>query len=195
MPYRKRFSRQTMGKRGIKKAGTFIGNMGPGSVPNSFEVLVTEGGARSTSGAETSITAGRTTGETVNVGDVVKYVNLMMEVHPRLVTIESTGVLEWAFVCQKEIDPEIPITNVGTLSLMTIAMNMYRGDCIFTGCFPVGVQQPNCQPVSLKIPKSRSTIKLGDQWFLYSYFRTTSSTETGTSSVKIVHSFAYKAYQ
>ncbi len=195
MVFRKRFSRQTMGKQGIKKAGSFIANSGPASAPTTFEVLVTEGGARPTSGLETTITEGRTTGETVNVGDIVKYINLVMEVMPRLENLKNIGFLEWAFVCHKEIDPDPPITNVGTLTLGTICMNMFRGDCIYTGCIPVGIQTPNCQFVSLKIPKNHTSIKLGDQWHLYTYFRTASSVETGTTEIRQVLSFNYKAYQ
>ncbi len=194
MPRRKKL-RMTLGKQSIKKSGSSIFNSGSGSIPNSFELLVTEAGARTLDGTEQTITDHRTTGETVNVGDVVKYINIQMEGLPRVDSVDSIGILEWAVVLQKEIDPEVPITNVGTMTLMNICMNMYRGDCIYTGCFPIGSTQANCQAVKLKIPKNHAKITLGDQWFLYTYFRTANSTETSTTSIRNVHSFSYKAYQ
>ncbi len=191
-----RFRRKalTRGKSSTKKADSFIDTTGPASPPEIFEVLVTEGGARTVDGLEQTITANRTTGETVNIGDIVKYVNLMITVAPRLDNVQSIGTLEWAFVCHREIDPDPPITNVGTEMLGVICTRMYKEDCVYTGCMPVGMKQTACQAIQLKIPPKHCKIVQGDQWHLYMYFRTASSTETGTTNVKLVCSFNYKSY-
>ncbi len=193
------FIRQTRGKQSTKKSDSFIANVGPGSAPSALEVLVTEAGARTLTGGEQTITDTRSTGETVNIGDVVKYVNLSITILPRLVTDPvtnvSTGVLEWAFVCHREIDINPPITNVGTETLGVIATRMYKEDCVYSGCIPVGLNQPACVPISLKVPRRHCKIVQGDQWHLYAYFRTANATETATDAVRLIMAFIYKAYQ
>ncbi len=187
----------TRTKVGITHADTNLLNQGSGSAPASFNVLETDAGARTLTGATQVIQDNADTGEVCRVGDIVKYVNLFLEIGPRNeigTDQDRTGWLEWAFCCVKESETAVPITNVGTQTLATICKNMFRGECIFTGAVPVGTQQPNTMSIQIKIPKGKSSIHIGDEWRFITWFRSVSSTAAGTGNVRVIKSFMYKAY-
>lgn len=185
-------------KMGIAHAGTKQFNNGGGSIPDTFEILETEAGTRSLTGASQTITESRSTAEVVNIGDVVKYVNLFVQVSPRdgqgALNLQ-TGWCEWAFVCVKESETTVPITNVGTETLGVICNHMFRNECIYTGNFPVGNQQSNSLAIQIKIPRSKQTIRFGDEWRFITWWRSSLSTDTSTVAMRTVKSFMYKAYK
>lgn len=203
MPFRRTFRRKrvrrlTANKGPQKHSGTLVSNLGPASAPISLQVLATEGGTRTVDGTEENYSNDRSTGETCNVGDLIKFVNCFIEVGPRATATEgdniSTGFLEWAFLCLKENDTVIPITNLGTLTLGTIANRMFPDDTLLSGFIPIGEKQANGAMITIKIPKKFQFLTKGDEWLLYLAFRTTSSTSTGTDKVRVLSSFIYKAY-
>ncbi len=182
-------------KRSVQHGDTLLSNIGSGSVPTTFEVLETEGGARTLTGASQTIQSSASTGEVVRVGDTVKYINLFFEIAARAITAATdVGWLEWAFVCVKESETTVPITTVGTQTLGIICTNMFRNECIFTGCIPVGLNQSNCTTIKLKIPKFKQVIRLGDEWRFVCYFRSNNSADVQTASHRLVQSFMYKTY-
>ncbi len=184
-------------KTGIQHAETSVGNTGAGAV-ESFSFLETSGGPRATGGAEKTITASRTTGDVVNVGDVVKYVNLFIEAGPRP-TIEDpndrTGWIEYAIVMVKESETAVAVTNLGTLTLANVCTNMFRNECIWTGAFPIGTAQPNSTSIVVKVPRFKQKIRLGDEWRLIMHFRAVDAAAVGTTAVRFIMSAMYKAYQ
>ncbi len=183
-------------KMGIAHAGTLLSNIGAGSVPTEFEVLETEAGTRSLTGAAQTITDSRTTGEVVNIGDVVKYINLFIQIASRSdADLARQGWLEWAFVCVKESETSLPITNIGLDTLGVCANRMYRNECIYTGNIPVGLAVPNSLDIKIKIPKSKQTIRFGDEWRFYCYYRSNDSADVSTVDMRLVQSFMYKAYK
>ncbi len=184
-------------KTGIQHARTKLVNSGSGSISDTFEVLETSGGARSLTGTGITIKESATTGEVINVGDIVKYINLFVETGPRNnqgVAQDRTGWLEWAFVCVKESETTVPITTVGTETLGVICTNMFRNECIFTGSIPQGVDIPNYAEIKIKIPKFKQKIRLGDEWRFITYFRAVSSSATGVVETRQVKSFMFKSY-
>ncbi len=184
-------------KVGIQHADTKLLNSGSGSVPDTFEIMETEGGIRSLTGATQTIQDSASTGEVCRVGDIIKYVNLFIETGPRNnqgVAQDRNGWLEWAFVCVKESETTVPITTIGTQTLGVICTNMFRNECIYTGCIPHGVDIPNYAEIKIKIPKFKQKIRLGDEWRFITYFRATSSTASGTVETRQVKSFMYKTY-
>ncbi len=186
-----------MGKVGIKKTDTNLVNSGSGSVPAKFVILETQGGARSVTGATQTIKSSADTGETCNVGDIVKYINLFLEVSPRLAEAQNddkVGWLEWALVMVKESETDVPITSVGVQTLGSICSQMFRNECIYTGAIPVGQNVPNYMEAHIKVPKAKQAIRLGDEWRFIHYFRSQLSTSTSTTGVRVVKSFAYKVY-
>jgi len=181
----------------IKKADTNITNAGSAQQPAKFVFCETQGGARPAAGAEATITSSRTTGETCNVSDVIKYVNLFIECGPRLAATdndEKTGWLEWAVVLVRENENEVPITNMGTLTLGNVCTNMYRGECVLTGMFPVGATQANSQAIIVKIPDHKQKLELGAEWRLVTFFRSVKTTAVDTDAVRLIRSFNYKCY-
>ncbi len=196
MPRHKQL-RLSQTKTAIQHCDTNITTTGGGSNPAQFNILETSGGNRSLAGAEKTIKSSSTTGEIVNVGDIVKYVNLFIQSAPRSTATtpaESMGYVEWALVMVKESDQDFLITNVGTLTLGCIATNMYRNECIYTGNMPVGLNQPNSQSIVIKVPKFKQKIRLGDEWRFVHWFRSWDSTNDDLNNVKTVKSFMYKCY-
>lgn len=184
-------------KVGIRKSGTNLLNVGAGTAPQTFNVLETEVGARPTSGAEINIKDFASSGETVNVGDIVKYVNLFIQVCPRLeqgAPLNHVGWLEWAFVMVKESETTVPITNLGVQTLAVVCTNMFRNECIYTGAVPTGTTQGNYLAIQIKVPKFKQKIRMGDEWRLITSFRSSLSTDVTTDTIRLVRSFMYKCY-
>ncbi len=192
----RRQRRQLMGKMGVKKADTNITNAGSGAAPGSFNILETQGGARDLTGATQTIKSSADTGEVCNVGDMVKYVNLFIQCGPRASqpNLDKTGWLEWALVMVKETETAVPITTTGTQTLGAICSHMFRNECIYTGCIPVGQDVPNYVEVKIKVPKTKNKITLGDEWRLIHWFRATDAASVSAVAVRVVKSFAYKCY-
>ncbi len=193
----RRFQRVTRGKQGIQHAGTLVSNVGGGSVPAEQIILKTEAGPRNVTGANQDITEKRDTGNLCNVGDLCKYVNLFVECGTRDIAGADDGIgwLEWALVCVKETETSVPITTVGVQTLATVCTNMYRNECIYTGVMPVGITQPNFMAISLKIPKTKQFIRIGDEWRFICGFRDMKATSTSTAAMRLITSFMYKGYQ
>ncbi len=184
-------------KTGIQHSDTNVTTVGGGTIPSSTNVLETQGGARPTGGGETTIKSSATTGEIVNVGDIVKYVNLFIEVAPRSTATtpaESMGHLEWAFVMVKESETSVPITQTGVRTLGNICTNMFRNECIYTGQVPIGLNQANSMTAVIKVPKFKQKIRLGDEWRFITWFRSWDSTNDDLNNVKVIKSWMYKAY-
>ncbi len=194
---RRRKVRQTRGKQGVQHAGTVVANTGGGSVPEEQTILKTSAGPRNVTGANQNYASQRDTGNLVNVGDLVKYVNLFVQAGARQAqgVDDATGWLEWALVCCKESETNVPITTLGVQTLGVVCTNMFRNECIYTGCIPVGIDIPNSIPISLKIPSTKSFIRVGDEWRFITYFRDMKATSTSTTSVRLIKSFIYKGYQ
>jgi len=181
-------------KPSVKHSGTFIDNVGPASTPASFEVLKTGGGPRSTDGAPQTIQSFSSTDEDCKTGDVVKFINLHIQVGPRVASTQDqrTGWIEWALICVRENETQMPITRTGVQTIGDIATNMYRAECIYSGNVPTGANQAVNQEISLKIPPKKQAIKLGDEWRFITYFRSVETTGTGTTNVRLVKSYNYK---
>ncbi len=194
---RRRFKRTTKGKQAIQHAGTVVDNIGGATVPQEQVVLKTSAGARNTTGANQNITSNRDTGNLCNVGDQVKYINLFLEIAARNAEgiNDATGWLEWAFVCCKETETNVPITTVGVQTLATVCTNMFRNECIYTGVLPCGLDIPNSVPIKIKIPSTKQFIRIGDEWRFITYWRDLKATSTSTISNRIIKSFMYKGYQ
>ncbi len=164
-------------------------------MPGKYVIAETEGGARSLSGAATQIQGNRTTDERCNVGDLIKYVNIQIEVAGRVIDdANQNSWLEWAFVCKREADADIPITQVGTQTLGDIATNMYRNECIYTGMIPIGINQGNGQNLMIKLPKTKQYLRLGDTFVIFTYIRSSNSVAASTTSHRLIQSFNFKCY-
>ncbi len=177
-----------------KHADTLISVIGPATTPiSAHKMRDTESGLRDPAGANTNIQANRTFGEECNIGDSCKYINIHIQVGPRVggASGVSMGWLEWGFVCHKGSDAAPATTNLGTLTLGNILTNYFREECIYTGAIPIGNAQPAVAEITLKIPPKKQVLRAGDEWVLFFHPRTISSTETGTADYKIVTSCNY----
>jgi len=194
MPFRRKF-RTGARKPSVKHSGSLLANTGSGSIVAKLVILKTSGGPRSTTGAPQTIQSLASTDDDCRTGDTCKLVNLHIQCGPRSnvgVAEDRTGWLEWAFVCVRENETEVANTRIGVQTLGDIATQMYRGECIFTGNIPVGTGQPSSSEITLKVPKQKCKIKLGDEWRFLTYFRAVSSTSTATDSNRLVKSYNYK---
>lgn len=192
MPFRKRKVRQTRGKMGVKHADTFLNNIGSGSAPTSFTMVETNAGAR-TESSQTIQDAG-STDATCRVGDLVKYLNIHIQVAGRAGAQVDVGWLEYAVLCKKESDPDLTITQLGTQTLGETATNMYRNDVLWTGFVPTGLNVASGAELKIKVPKTKQFLKLGDQINLVCYYRSNLSTDVQTDNIRLVQSVNYKCY-
>ncbi len=184
-------------KTAVQHCDTFQDNVGAGTIPQTMVVLETEGGSRSVSGAQVTIKDFATTGETINVGDIVKYINLFLQITPRIsvgVDNNKIGWLEWGIVMVKESETTVPITQLGVLTLANVLTNMFRNECIYTGAVAVGLQQANYAEIKIKVPKFKQKIRLGDEWRFVTAWRSSNATDTTTDTMRLVKSFMYKSY-
>ncbi len=196
---RHRKVRLTLGKAAVKHSSTLLANVGPGD--GSFfghTIYVTEAGARLTAGGAQTIKEEATTGNLVNVGDIIKYVNCCIECSPRGADStnikDDSGWLEWALVFQQERDILPSVANIGVETLGSVCSHFYRENCIMTGCFPVGSRQSMSQDLKFKLPVKCCKIKVGFTLRLICYVRGSSSTDTRTDSNRLIVSSHFKCY-
>ncbi len=196
---RHRVKRLTMGKTPVKHASTLVDNTGPG-VGSFFGHVIyeTDVGARATSGATKNIQEKSTTGRIIQVGDIVKYVNVCLQCSPRGADStnikDDSGWLEWAFVFQRERDQSPTVANIGTSTLGEVCSNVYREDCLMTGCFPVGSRQSMSLDLKFKLPEKACKIRMGYLLKIFCYVRGSSSTDTRTDSNRLIASSFFKSY-
>ncbi len=194
---RSRSRSKTATRVAIKKSGTILANVGHASVPGTFEILETEGGLRTTTGNTQTIQDSASTAEVCRVGDIVKYVTLYLQAAGRVAVSTPDNIpgwIEWAFVCVKESETTVPITQTGVQTLADICMKMFRNECIYTGAMPIGREVANYQEIHIKIPRAKQQIKLGDEWRFITLFRSNNSTDAATDRIRLVKSFSYKCY-
>ncbi len=182
-------------KSAVKHSGTFVESVGQGSNVTTLTILKTGGGPRSDDGSPQTIQSFSDTKDDCKTGDHCKVVNLKIQAgaRPHIGSPEfRTGWVEWAFLCVRESEKTVPSTNLGTQTLGDICTNMYRGECIYTGEFPIGDAQPAVERIMLKIPKSKTKMKLGDEWRFLTFFRAVDVTATGTANVLMIKSWNLK---
>jgi len=132
------------------------------------------------------------------VSTIVKYLNITLQGAVR--TSEEPqnedvqGWIEWAVVWRDEVEIPIPVTNIGTKTLMDIAMQMFRGDCLLTGTFSVSHNLPNVANITIKLPKKAIKWRLGDELTLYTIFRAANTTDLTTDTVRLMITHFFKAY-
>jgi len=181
-----------------KHADTLVSVIGPGTVAVTEHIMRdTEVGLRDPAGQNDTIQLGRGFAEECNIGDVCKYINIHIQAGPRAATSPNAqmgGWIEWGFVCHKGSDAQPTKANIGTLTLGNILTNYFREECIYTGAVPVGINQPATAEITLKIPKKKQMLRVGDEWTLFYIARTTSSTETESDTFKVFTSCNYINY-
>jgi len=197
MPFRRRkIKRVTMGKDPIKHSATKVSTIGNGSLVGAQTLISTNAGDRSLDGGLKVIQAQANTGNIVMVSSIVKYITVHFQsaITDAGVAINSQGWLEYAVVWRDEVLITPPTTNLGTLTLGDICTQMFRGDCITTGNFPVSVNLPNSHSIQIKLPKKAVKWRLGDQLILFTIFRSATVTDVDTTSTRLLASSNFKVY-
>ncbi len=192
MPFRRK--KQTLGKTGVKHAGTLLANIGPATVVTTKQVIIeSSGGARQEAVQEIQDAA--FTDETCRSGDLIKYVNAHIQVSTRFpASTDSQGWFEYAFVWKREGETDVTNGSLGTLTLGTVCTNLYRNDCIWTGFIPVHQDGSSGTEVKLKMPRSKQFLKLGEEFVLFVIYRSNNSASVSTDLMRVVLSYNYKAY-
>jgi len=186
-----------MGKDPIKMSKTLISLIGQGTVSvTAHSIYTTDVGARDTLGATSTIRDSSTNSDVCNVGDIVKYVNLVIQAGGTGATPEdeTNGWLEWGVVFQKEAFFFPSNTGLGLQTLQDVLIKQFRGDCIMTGQIPIGNDQPITQEIRLKLPKKACKLSQGCNLNLFFHFRSVSSTNVQTDTTKVVTTSMYKRY-
>ncbi len=176
---RKRRVRKTMGKNPVKHTDSAILTTGPGVATNldRTELIALDQGSRTTSGATLNLQGNITTDNICQVGDCIKYINVRIAGAGKTDAFNNSGWVEYAIVKQKETELEIPTTNIGTNTLPDLATKIFRGDCIWTGSFPIANNQPNQVDLHIKLPKEFQRCNLGQRLDLFTYTRSVNSAD------------------
>ncbi len=196
---RHRIRRQTLGKTPVKHSSTLVDNTGP-AVGSFFGHVIfdTQVGARSASGGTATIKDTANTAQEVNVGDLVKYVNVCIQASPRGVEptndLDNAGWLEWALITQKENEILPNVSNIGVITLGNLCTNFYREDCLMTGCFPIGTKQAMSVDLKFKLPQKACKIRRGHRLVIICYVRTSNSADVRTDSHRLIASSHFKCY-
>ncbi len=188
----------TKGLTPIKHASTLVDNTGPGVGSFFGHVVYNTALQRDSTGGVQTIREESTTESRIEVGDIIKYINICLQCSPR--GAEPTNLpdncawLEWAVVWQRERNLFPTVANIGVATLGTIASHMYRENCFMTGCFPIGTRQAMSQDLKIKVPKRCCKIHLGDRITVLCYVRTSLSTDARTDSHRLIASSHLKVY-
>ncbi len=182
----------TRGKLGVKHADSFMNNVGSGSIPTAFTLVEVDAGSRTET--HQPIKGNADTDNTCMVGDLIKFINVRMQIASRNNGIPDVGWLEYAVVHQQEDATKISITNVGTMTLGEIATNFYRNDCLWTGAISTSKTSANTLDLTIKTPKKHQFLKIGDSYILYCYFRSNLSTDVQVDNMRLIQSCQFKAY-
>jgi len=199
MPYRRRrIKRATMGKEPIKHSTTLITTVGQGSNVETFDLITTNAGDRSNDGSPKVIKEQMSTGNLVMVGDIVKYVNVILQCavteEGQTAQNDIQGWLEWAVTWRNEVTVPIASTNLGVRTVGDLATAIYRGDCLMTGQFPVSVNLPNVERITLKLPNKSVKFKLGCELVIHTHFRSSNVTDLDTNTIRLIQSEFFKSY-
>ncbi len=196
---RHKYRRQTLGKTPVKHFSTLVDNTGP-AVGTFFSHIVfqTDAGVRTATGGVRNIKQLADTAEEVNVGDLIKYVNVCLQCTPRGVeptnVLDNAGWLEWALITQKENATLPTVANIGVITLGNICTNFYREDCLMTGCFPIGTNQAMSVDLKFKLPQKCCKIRLGHILRVICFIRTSNSADARTDSHRLLASSNFKCY-
>ncbi len=181
-----------MGKTSTKHAGTLISSVGPSTAPKEFIIVETDAGAR---GETTSVIQDNaTTADKCIIGTTIKFLNIHIQSSSRGNDADNIGWMEYVVIYKKETDAAISITQTGTKTLGEIATNLYRNNCWWSGFISINKDAANGAELSIKVPQDHINIKMGDQFILYTMFRSQNLAATGTDSNRLITSFNYKAY-
>ena len=139
------------------------------------------------------------TEQKVTPNAVIKYVNIrsQLAVRPEIAPA-NPGWFEYAVVLRTERpgDPAIDTsfaTNLGVKTIGDIAVNLYRGKCIWNGAVQMSVDLPVSIDLKIKMPKAYSKWKRG--WYLqFIYAHRSSSSTDVTTSIRHVYGHQYKCY-
>ena len=71
---------------------------------------------------------------------------------------------------------------------------VFRGDCIHSGCVPVGAQNPITIDMMIKIPKVFQKMQQGSLLRLFMFYRSVNLTDVRTDSHRLIASAIYKVY-
>ncbi len=184
-----------MGMASEQHANTKVHTIGPGTVTVANMIIRdTEVGNRDPAGQNATIQVGRSFAEECNIGDTCKYLNIFIQVGPRLEQFVANGWVEWALCMHKGSDTPPTNANLGLLTLGNVCTNYFRNECILTGAIPTGQNQPNYIEIKIKVPNFKQKLRVGDRYTLFLYARTISATETATNTFRVLTSFMYKNY-
>ncbi len=193
-----RHFKATKGLTPVKHSSSLLDNTGAGVGSFFVHLVYGTNEIRLTSGTVQNLKQEVTTENRCEVSDIIKYVNICIECAPRdpapTNELDNTSWLEWAVVWQRERDITPTVANIGVTTLGVICSHVFRENCFMTGCFPIGTKQAMSQDLKIKIPRRCCKIKLGDRLQLIAYVRTSDSTDTRTTSHRLIVSSHFKAY-
>lgn len=141
---------------------------------------------------------GADTKSVVSPNSCVKYVNILFETGLRDTAPAAPGFLEYAVVFRSELETTFTIpssltSGFGTLTVGDMCRNLYRGDCIWYGSFPVSREIPQVVPLKIKLPDKACKYKRGSSLWLILGHHGLNVADT-TTDMRTFLTIGYKTY-
>ncbi len=143
------------------------------------------------------------TKKVVSPNAVCKYINLRMQLATKNAT-DQGGWYEYviALFDEQTTDPVVSATSgdpvdfsdINTQTLGDIAINLFRGKCLWNGAVPVGTGSQNqVLDLKIKLPNKWCKWKRGQYLCLLHYFRNSNTVQT-TEKMSVIYSSQFKTY-
>ncbi len=144
-------------------------------------------------GGSTSVLAASDTQRIISPNAVCKYVNIRQQMGTG--EGNTNGWLEYAVVLftERETPPDNSgFSNLNTQTLGDIAINKFRGKCIWNGAVPINQDQAKVLDLQIKMPSKWCKWQRGTFLLLYQYWRP--SNVLDNTNLNIITSTQWKAY-
>ncbi len=129
---------------------------------------------------------------------ICKYLNIRLQSAVRDVSPSAPGFGMYAVVFfeKQKAEPTLDAiitAGLGTQTLGDLCRNLYRGDCIWTGAYPVSREIPNVVDIKIKLPQKCVKQERGKYLMLIKSFQTADVSDT-TSDLRTWYSHDFKVY-
>ena len=188
----RRIRRKTLGKEPRRMTHSIIDILAGNAANVEVEQLIEPTAVVGSLGS-VPVLEGADTEKIISPNAVCKYINIRMCLSPD--EQNTHGWYEYAIILFTE--QEIPPTNAGfasinTKSLANLAINKYRGKCLWNGAVPINQDQAKVLDLSIKIPDKWCKWQRGQFLSLFHYYRPANAIETDT--LKNIWTTQWKCY-
>ncbi len=196
MPSHRKIVRRTMGKEARIMSRSALFDIDAGSL--THQVLVKPSVFAGALSGASNVFNEADTEMVVSPNAIIKYINIRFETGLRDVSPAAPGFIEYAIVILDQagatyVIPAGLTANFGTKTVGDLCRNLYRGNCIWNGSFPVSRELPRVIDMSIRIPDKFCKCKNGQEIVIVIGHHGLNVADT-TTEARTYFSTQFKAY-